>query len=79
MSEPVSDVLTRVAGVNQQIGALLVELLNTEPGPEQARHLREMAQHLGSLSAELFARSAEVDGTAIAGVDRVIIDARAEQ
>lgn len=75
MTEPVSDVLTRVAGVNRQIGPLLVELLNTAQGPEQAARLREVAQHLGSLSAELFARAAEVDGSAVEGVERVIIDA----
>ena len=76
MSEPVADVLTRVAGVNQWIGPLLVELLNTAQGPEQAVRLREVAQHLGSLSAELFARAAEVDGSAAERVERVIIEAR---
>lgn len=76
MSRPVSDVLASVADVNQRIGPLLVELLNTERGGAQAENLRELGRHLGSLSAECLARAAEVDGRCVEAPSRIVIDAR---
>lgn len=74
--QQVSDVLTRAAQMNRQIGPLLIELLNTPEVPEQTEQLRELGQHLGSLSAEVLARAAELDGRLVEAPGRVVIDAR---
>ena len=74
MTEPVVDVLTRMQQANQNIGVLLVELLNDNSG-DQAQRLREIGQHLGSLSAECLARAAELDGRAVEPPTRVVINA----
>ena len=76
MAEPVVDVLARAREVNLRIGALLVELLNDDT--EQPARLRELGQHLGSLSAECLARAAELDGRCLDPPQRVVIDAREE-
>ena len=73
MTEPVVDVLTRMQQANQNIGVLLVELLNDNSG-DQAQRLREIGQHLGSLSAECLARAAELDGRAVEPPTRVVIN-----
>lgn len=74
MSEPVADVLARVADTNRHIGVLVVELLNGDHGDEAAQ-LRDVGQHLGALSAECLGRAAELDGRCIERPERVIIDA----
>lgn len=76
MTEPVTDMLTRVQAANQRIGGVLLELLNRPEGTEQAAQLRKLGQHLGTLSAECLARAAEVDGRCIEPPARVIIDAQ---
>lgn len=76
MAEPVVDVLTRVQQVNLRIGARLVELLNHDDPSSQAASLRELGQHLGTLSAECLARVAEADGRCVEPPGRVVIDAR---
>lgn len=73
---PVSDVLARVARVNKQIPPLLLELLNEPDVEVQCARLRELGQYLASLSAEVLARAAEVDGRAVQTPERVVIDAR---
>ena len=78
MAEPVADVLTRVADMTGRIGPLLVELLNHSDAVKQAEHLRQVGQHLGTLSTELLARAAEVEGRVVEAPERVIIDARDE-
>ena len=72
MAEPVVDVLCRVQQVNQRIGPLVIELLNDDT--DQAARLRELGRLLGSLSAQCFARAAEVDGHYVEPPDRVVID-----
>ena len=74
MTEPAVDVLARVQQANQNIGVLLVELLN-DNSTETAQRLREIGQHLGSLSAECLARAAELDGRCVEVPERVVIDA----
>lgn len=66
--------LARVQQANQRLGGLLIELLNLDDEAEQAGRLREAAQHLGSLSAECFARAAEIDGRCLEAPARVVID-----
>ena len=78
MAAPVADVLTRVADLTGRIGPLLVELLNHPDAAEQAEQLRVLGQHVGSLSAELLARAAELDGRVVEQPERVVIDARVE-
>ena len=43
---------------------------------ETPQRLREIGQHLGSLSAECLARAAELDGRCVEPPGRVVIDAR---
>lgn len=78
MAEPVADVLTRVANLTNRIGPLLVELLNYPDADEQAEQLRQLGRHVGSLSAELLARAAELDGRVVEQPERIVIDARVE-
>lgn len=78
MVEPVADVLTRVADITGRIGPLLVELLNHPDTVETAEQLRRLGGHVGSLSAELLARAAELDGRAVEPPGRVVIGARVE-
>lgn len=78
MAEPVADVLSRVADLTSRIGPLLVELLNHPDVAEQAEQVRALGQHVGSLSAELLARAAELDGRVVEQPERVVIDARVE-
>lgn len=78
MVEPVVDVLTRVANLAGRIGPLLVELLNHPDVAGQAEQLRALGQHVGSLSAELLARAAELDGRVVEQPERIVIDARVE-
>lgn len=78
MPEPVGDVLTRIADITSHIGPLLIELLNHSDTTEQAEQLRQLGQHLGSLSAELLTRAAELDGRVVEAPERIIIDARIE-
>lgn len=75
MTEPVGAVLGRVAEINRQLPPLLMDLLNEADPEQQAQQLRQLGQHLGSLSAECLARAAELDGRIIEA-QRVIIDAR---
>lgn len=76
MREPVADVLARVAHTNQQLGPLLIELLNNPDEAQQATNLRELGHHLGELAAEVLARAAELGGRQIDPPAAVIIDAR---
>jgi hypothetical protein len=69
--EPDRKLLARVARVNTQLGAAVLELLDGSELP--AAGVRELGQHLAGLAADLLARAEELDGRA---VDRVIIDAR---
>ena len=77
MAELVVDVLTRVQAKLGTLSPLLVELLNMPDEQRQAEHLRDVGQHLASLSAECLARAAELDGRAVDPPARVIIDADA--
>lgn len=76
MTESVVDVLARVQQANQNIGVLLVELLNHPDPASQAQRVRELGQHLGALSAECLGRAAEMDGRAVEPPEHVVIDAR---
>ena len=78
MAEPVGDVLTRVADLTHRIGPLLVELLNHPDTVEQAEQLRQLGAHVGSLSAELLSRAAELDGRVVEPPERIIIEAIAQ-
>lgn len=62
MSRQVSDVLANITAVNQRIGPLLLKLLNEPDTQAQAAKLRQLSQHLGTLSAECLARAADIDG-----------------
>ncbi|MBB3053041.1 hypothetical protein FHS23_004084 [Prauserella isguenensis] len=78
MTEPVADVLARVADINGRIGPLLVELLNHPDRDGRADQLRELGQHLGALSAEVLTRAAELDGRIVEPPQRVIIDVQTD-
>lgn len=78
MADSVADVLGRVAALTGRIGPLLVELLNDPDTAAQADQLRELGQHVGSLSAELLAHAAELDGRLVGPPERVIVDAHDE-
>lgn len=70
----VADVLGNVAHVNSSIGALLVEVLNQPDDTQQALQLRELGRYVDELSAELFARAADLDGRHLPASPTVIVE-----
>ncbi|RBM15247.1 hypothetical protein DI005_28405 [Prauserella sp. PE36] len=70
------ELFARLAQVNGHLGDVVVELMTHRDGGElPAEGLRRLAEVLGGITADLYARAAELDGRMIA-TQRVIIDAR---
>ncbi|MFF5992948.1 MULTISPECIES: hypothetical protein [Prauserella] len=70
------ELLARLAQVNVHLGDVVVELMIHQDGGElPAEGLRQLAEVLGGITADLYARAAELDARMIAP-QRVIIDAR---
>ncbi|MCP2255496.1 hypothetical protein LY13_004272 [Prauserella aidingensis] len=69
------ELLARVGQVNAGLGDAVVELMTRQDGGElSARHVRELAELLGGMAAELYQRAAELEGGETPS--RVVIDAQ---
>jgi hypothetical protein len=63
--------------MNVHLGEVVVEMMTRQDGGElPADGVRELGQRLGTMSADLLARAAELDGRMIETPARVVIDAR---
>ncbi|MCP2254268.1 hypothetical protein LY13_003035 [Prauserella aidingensis] len=69
------DLLSRLGQVNAGLGEAVVELMTRQDGGELAAgDVRELAERLGGMAAELYRRAAELEGGATPA--RVVIDAQ---
>ncbi|PXY33541.1 hypothetical protein BAY59_10685 [Prauserella coralliicola] len=67
--------LARLSSVNTHLGEAVLELMHHQDGGElPAEGLRAVAERLAGLSAELYARAAELDGRVLGPPAHVVID-----
>jgi hypothetical protein len=75
MIERDRELLARAGRVNQQLGAVIVELMQHQDGGQlPAQGLRSLADHLAGLSRDLYARVAELQ--AIEAGRPIVVDTR---
>lgn len=74
------ELLARLGQVNSHLGEAVVALVQDQDGGElPAEGVRVLAELLGSMSAALYARAAELTGRVVEPPARVIIDAEATE
>jgi hypothetical protein len=78
MIERDRELLARAGRVNQQLGAVVVELMQHQDGGQlPAEGLREVADHLHELARDLYARVTELE--AIESGRPIVVDARLDE
>lgn len=71
------ELLARLMTMNQHLGEVVHRLMQgQDDGRLPATSVRDLAELLGGMSAQLYTRAAELEGRAVRTPPRVIIDAR---
>ncbi|MFC4001348.1 hypothetical protein ACFS2C_06650 [Prauserella oleivorans] len=69
------ELLVRLSQTNRRLGEAVVELMSRQDGGElPAEGLRALADVLGGLSADLYARASELDGHVLASPQHLVIN-----